>query len=179
MSNRSTQAGWTLWETIVGMSILTLAALTFGKVFTSTENLVTDGRAKHRAEETLRRNLEAIANVLRDVEGDSIEGFDDAGRTENPSFARVTGADRVGLIYGPEEELRWSAAGGAVPGVNAPGRVVHVRGGTERLVADRVPEGEFALFWDNDTLVVELTTYYVVDNHLELVQGRTGVAVRN
>ena len=56
---------------------------------------------------------------------------------------------------------------------------MHVRGGTERLVADRVPGGSFTVFWDEGTLVVELSTYYVVDNHLELVQGRTGVAVRN
>ena len=179
MKTRRTEAGWTLWETIVGMSLLALAILAFTNVFGSTEDLVRDGRAKHRAEENLRRNLEAIANVLRDIEAESIDGFDEEGRSTNPSFARVTGADRLGRIYGPSEELRWSASTGSVPGVDAPGRIVHVRGGAERLLADRVPEGSFSVFWDKGALVVELATYYVVDNHLELVRGRTGVAVRN
>lgn len=179
MSQPHGQAGWTLWETIVGASLLALAMVAFGSVFSSTEDLVRDGRAKHRAEENLRRNLEAIANVLRDVDADSIDGFDEGGRSTNPSFARITGADRLGRIYGPLEELRWSAAGTAVPGVESPGRIVHVRDGNARLLADRVPEGSFSVFWERGTLVVEVSTYYVVDNHLELVQGRTGVAVRN
>lgn len=175
----TTQAGWTLWETIVGMSLIAMSLLAFGNVFSSTETLVRDGRARHRAEESLRRNLEAIANVLRDVEAETFSGFDAYGRSGNPSFARVTGADRTGLLYGPLEELRWSASAGTVPGVDAPGRIVHVAGGIERLIADRVPAGAFSVFWDEGALVVELATYYVVDNHLELVRGRTGVAVRN
>ena len=178
-TTRHAHAGWTLWETMVGTSILALATLAFTNVFISTEDLVRDGRTKHRAEENLRRNLEAIANVLRDIEADSIDGFDEAGRSTNPSFARVTGADRLGRTYGPAEELRWSPSTGHVPGVESPGRIVHVQDGLERLIADRVPEGSFSVFWDSGALVVEIATYYVVDNHLELVQGRTGVAVRN
>jgi hypothetical protein len=173
------QGGWTLWETIVGMSLIAMALLAFGNVFSSTETLVRDGRAQHRADESLRRNLEAIANVLRDVEKETLAGFDAYGRSSNPSFARVVGADRVGLLYGPSEELRWTASTGSVPGVETPGRVVHVVDGVERLVADRVPGGTFSVFWEEDTLVVEVTTYYVVDNHVEFVRGRTGLAIRN
>ena len=176
---KNRQAGWTLWETMISINIVAIGLLAFGSVFSSTEALVRDGRAKHRAEETLRRNLEAVVNVLRDADADTLEGFDAYGRSANPTFARVTGADRVGRLYGPLEELRWSASAVSVPGVAAPGRVVHVSNGVERLLADRVPAGAFSVHWDEGTLVVELATYHVVNNHLELVRGRTGVAVRN
>ena len=177
LTNR--QAGWTLWETMVSINIVAIAILAFGSVFSSTETLVRDGRTKHRAEETLRRNLEAVVNVLRDAEADTLDGFDAYGRSANPTFSRVTGADRIGRLYGPLEELRWSASAVDVPGVAAPGRLMHVSNGVERLIADRVPAGAFSVYWDDGTLVVELSTYHVINNHLELVRGRTGIAVRN
>lgn len=179
MRTSHSQSGWTLWETIVGLSIIALALVVFGGVFTSTETLVRDGRAKHRAEETLRRNLEALANVLRDADRATLDGFDATGKSLNPVFAKVVGVDEVGVVHGPDEELRWSASPGTVPGVAAPGKVVHVRNGIERVVAERVPAGAFSVTWQAGTLVLEVSAYHVVNNHTELVRGRTAIAVRN
>jgi len=173
------QYGWTLWETIIGVSIIALAMLAFTNVFSSTETLVRDGRAKHRAEETLRRNLEALANVLRDADKDTLGNFDANGRSANPSFSKVTSVDDVGPVYGPLEEIHWSATSGAVPGVASPGKVVRVVNGVESVLADRVPAGTFLVHWEQGTLVVEVSTYHVVNDHTELVRGRTAVAVRN
>ncbi len=179
MQARERQAGWTLWETIVGVNIVAMALVVFGGVFSSTETLVRDGRAKHRAEEELRRNLEALANVLRGADVETLDGFDATGRSANPTFAKVTGADEIGRTYGPSEELRWSASAGAIPGVNAPGKVVLVRNGVEQVIADRVPGGAFSVRWEEGTLIVEVSTYHVINNHTELVRGRTAIAVRN
>lgn len=172
-------AGWTLWETTVGLSLMALALVVFGGVFTSTETLVRDGRAKHRAEEMLRRNLEALANVLRDADAETLSGFDGTGKSLSPVFAKVTGVDEVGVVYGPNEQLRWSASPGSVPGVSSPGKVVLATNGTERVIADRVPAGAFFVQWNEGTLIVEVSTYHVVDNHTEIVRGRTAIAVRN
>lgn len=174
-----TQAGWTLWETMVAVSLLALVLLVFTELFVTSESLVRDTRAKHRAEETLRRNLEALSNVVRDVALSSVDGFDDDGVATNPTFSRVTGADTTGQIYSALEELQWRPSGVPVRGVTSPGQVLHVRGGVAVLVADRVPDGGFSVWVDGKTLVLEVRTYYVVRDHLEVVAGSTAVALRN
>jgi Tfp pilus assembly protein PilX len=173
------QRGWTLWETLIGISIIALLALTFSRVFNSSERLATETRTRHRAEESLRRNLEALANVLRDADVGTLDGFDSDGESTNPSFARITNVDATGPVYSPVEELRWTSSSASVPGVVAPGRVVHVRNGTERLVANNVPSGGFSVVRQAGALVLRVQTYYAVNGHLEWAQGTTAVALRN
>ena len=180
MANKhSQQGGWTLLETLVSAVILSIALLTFLDVFSSSTRLTRDTRAKHRAEETLRRNLESVANLVREADAGTVDGFDAAGVSTNPTFARVEGADENGRIYSATEQLKWKASSSEVPGVSAPGRVVHVRDGSETLIADRVPSGGFSVWFDGDALVVKVRTYYAVDGHLEMATGTTSVALRN
>lgn len=180
MTNQgASQSGWTIWETTIAMSLVALAMLAFGSVFSSSETLVRDTRAKHRAEESLRRSLEALANVVRDADQGTLDGFDAQGVSANPYFARVTGVDAIGKTYGPLEELRWSAAVQPVEGVASPGRILHVRNGLTTLVADNVPSDGFSVRREGKSLVVAVKTYYVVDGHLELAEGTTAVALRN
>jgi hypothetical protein len=173
------QHGWTIWETIVGISLLALALLAFTDVFNVSDRLATETRSRHRAEESLRRNLEAVANALRDVDAKTLDGFDGYGVSGNPVFARVTNVDEVGPVYGGLEELRWTSSPHPVPGVMAPGDVVHVRSGVARLIADRVPQGGFSVTQEGGTLVVRVHTYYSVDGHLEWAHGSTAIALRN
>lgn len=178
-SRTRSQAGWTLWETIVALNLTAIALTVFGGVFSSSESLVRETRARHRAEETLRRNLEALANVLRAADISTLDGFDENGTSTNLFFARVTGVDEIGPTYGAGEELRWQASPTPVSGVPEPGRVVHVKDGVETLVADRVPKGAFTAWLEGNALVVEVKTYYAVDNHVAEVTGSTAVALRN
>lgn len=173
------QGGWTLWETVVAINLVAIALTVFGGIFASSDSLVRETRARHRAEENLRRNLESLANVLRAADKTTLDGFDAQGMSTNLFFARVTGVDEIGPTYGPGEELRWVASMSPVPGVPSPGRVVHVSDGVERIVADRVPQGSFSAWLEGGALVVQVRTYYAVDNQIAEVKGSTAVALRN
>jgi hypothetical protein len=83
-------------------------------------------------------------------------------------------------VYGGPEEVRWIPSATSVPGLAAPGSLVLVRDAMpETLVAERVPQGGFRAWWEDDALVLEAQTWYAVDNHLEVVKGSTAVAMRN
>jgi len=176
---RTARSGFTLLEVVLAATLMAAFLLGFGRVFASSEDLAKDSRLCLRAQEDLRRNLEAVANVLRDVEFETLDGFDLAGVATAPSFARVTGADAFGRTYDSREAIAWRPVPGPVPGVAQPGRLVHVRGGRETLLANRVPAQGFRVEMREGTLVIRISTYYAADNASTVVHGATGVAVRN
>jgi prepilin-type N-terminal cleavage/methylation domain-containing protein len=177
---RRTQAGFTLIEVGVVMLILGGAFAVFANVFTSSENLAEDSRAMLRAHEDLRRNLEAVANVVRGVDIDTLGGIDAQGVSKQPTFQRVTGADMIGRTYDAVETIYWVAATQGVDGIANPGRVVHVKSGVTTLLADRVPKDGFWVTLDGTTLVIHLTTYASTSaRRTATVSGKTAVSFRN
>lgn len=163
--------------------VITLMALimaSLGPLFTSNTNLVEDSRAHQRAQAVHRRNLEALAKVLRGADIRTLSGFDTQGVATAPSFSRVTGADLVDLTYTGSEQLRWIEAPVAVDGVSRPGSVYLERSGQRFLVADRVPAGGFQVRQEGQSLVVELSTYYTTSAGRSVTTtGETVISVRN
>jgi hypothetical protein len=180
MSRRRAQRGFTLLEVTIAAAFAALTFAVFGQVFSTTDGLSRESRGNLRAHEELRRNLEAVANVLRGVDIDTLGGFDESGIASEPEFQRVTGADALGATLGGAEALRWEARPGAADGVKSPGRVVHDRGGVATVLADRVPEGGLQVQLDGTRLVVRLTTYYETAQRTTVtVSGETAVSLRN
>lgn len=160
LRRRQSQRGFTMFEIIVVTSLIALALASLGPIFTSNTNLVEDSRAKQRAEAAHRRNMAAVARVLRGVDIQTLSGFDAQGTTTQPQFSRVTGADLDDLTYTGAEQLRWIEAPIAVDGVTRPGAVYLEHAGQRTLVADRVPAGGFRIRQEGQSLVIELRTYW-------------------
>ena len=176
---RRTQAGFTFFEIALVMVILGSAFAVFANVFTSSEGLAEESRAMLRAHEDLRRNLEAVANVVRGVDIATLGGLDGDGASTAPTFQRVTGADMIGRTYDAVETIYWVASP-AVDGIAFPGRVVHEKSGTVTLLADRVPKDGFRVTLDGTTLVIHLTTYASTSaRRTATVSGKTAVSFRN
>ncbi|MDF1701145.1 MAG: type II secretion system protein [Planctomycetota bacterium] len=160
LPRRPSQRGFTMFEIIVVTSLIALALASIGPLFTSNTNLVEDSRALQRAEAAHRRNMAAVARVLRGVDIQTLSGFDSLGTTTQPQFSRVTGADLDDLTYAGHEQLRWIEAPIAVDGVKNPGAVYLEQAGQRTLVADRVPAGGFRVRQEGQSLVIELRTYW-------------------
>jgi len=179
MGLHRTQAGFGALEFAIVVGITALFLATFSDVFSTSDELAHLSRVNHRAQEELRRNLEAVANVLRGAELDSIEGFDEDGTATNPTFGRVVGVDAVGRIYDGAEELRWVATSEKVNGVTSPGEILHIRDGVKTVVARKVPKDGFRLSVEAGTLAVWLQTYYTAEHETQVVAGETAVSLRN
>ena len=118
--------------------------------------------------------------MLRGADLSTLSGLDSDWSSDNPSFARVIGADMSNRLYGPTEELRWIASTREADGVEHPGAVWLVSATGQRLMADRVPQGGFEVRLDGSTLVVTLTTYYTTrDQTTVLAEGNTAITLRN
>lgn len=179
MGARTTPRGFSVLEIslVVGISALFLA--TFGEVLTTSDGLAQTSRITHRAQEELRMNLEAVANVLRSAELESLGNFGADGVATNPTFGRVVGVDAVGRLYDGSEELRWVATSEKVPGVAAPGQVIHYRDGVPTVVGRRVPSGGFRVQIDAGILTIWMRTYYQAEHEVRMVEGQTAVSLRN
>ena len=178
-TRRARQSGFTMIEVAIASVFVALTFAVFGEVFSSTSGLSRESRGNLRAQEELRRNLEAVANVLRGVDIDTLDGFDADGRATQPEFQRVTGADAYGRTYDGAEQLYWQSAP-SVDGISNPGRVVHAKGAVVTMIADRVPQGGFVVVLDGTRLVVQLSTYYVTSERATVtVSGETAVSLRN
>jgi prepilin-type N-terminal cleavage/methylation domain-containing protein len=177
---RRTQAGFTFFEVAVVMAILGAALAVFGNVFSTSEALAEESRATLRAHEDLRRNLEAVANVVRGADIDTLGGIDAQGTSTQPTFQRVTGADMIGRTYDAVETISWVPHTQGIDGITNPGRVVHVKSGVTTLLADRVPKDGFWVTLDGTTLVIHLTTYSSTSaRRTATVSGKTAVSFRN
>lgn len=178
-SSRNTR-GYTIVELLLVVGVIPILLAAVGNVFVSSEGLVQKSRANLRAHEELRRNLEAIANVVRDADIDTVGGFDDTGWACQPTFAKVVGADLTDRIYEGPQQLRWVPTAQDVDDVASPGAVVHVNDGTTRIVATRVPEGGFKVRLEGGRLKIRMSTYYATSaRQLAQVTGETSVALRN
>ena len=179
MRARHRQAGYTAIEMMIGLLILPFLVGAIGRAFGSSNEHIQESRVVLRAHEDLRRNLEAIANVVRDADIDTLANFT-SGTATQPQFQRVIGADHLGRLYAGAEELRWMPVAGPVNGVAQPGVVVHSRGGVDRIVAVRVPQGGFLVRLEGNNLVILLTNYYSTSAaHVTSISGQTAVALRN
>ncbi|MHC5012042.1 MAG: hypothetical protein ACYTG6_14035 [Planctomycetota bacterium] len=179
MRARNGQAGYTAIEVMLGLLILPFLVGAIGKAFGSSDELIQDSRVVLRAHEDLRRNLEAIANVVRDADIDTLANFT-SGTSTQPQYQRVVGADHLGRLYGGAEELRWMPVSGPVNGVAQPGVVVHTKNGVDRIIAVRVPQGGFRVNLEGNNLVILLTNYYSTSAaHVTSISGQTAVALRN
>ncbi len=180
MTVRNAQHGFTIFEVIVVTSLIALILASLGPTFTSNDNLVQDSRAHQRAEAEHRRNMAALARVLRGVDIQTLAGFDTNGNSTAPTFSRVTGADLDDLTYSGDEGLRWIASPVPVDGVENPGAVYLERDGTRQLVANRVPAGGFRVVQQGQSLVVHLTTYYTTSRSRSVTKtSQSAISVRN
>jgi prepilin-type N-terminal cleavage/methylation domain-containing protein len=171
--------GFTMVEMMVVVSLLGLSLATIGGVFKSSSNLAADSRATLRVHEEHRRNLEALATVLRSAELASLSNFVD-GKSTNPQFQRVVGLGKDGLMTGGAEELIWVQGPLPVDGVGVGGIVRHKTSTASTLVCDRVTKDGFSVRQDGDNLIVRLTTYYTTsEGRTALLTGETAVFVRN
>lgn len=179
MRHTSRQRGITIVEFILVVAIFALFTMVLTDVFMSSSNLVTSARTEHRAQERLRRNMEAVSNVLRGAAMDTLAGFDPSGNAETLQFARIDTVDGQGPIYFGNESIAWEATAGSVDGVPTPGRLVHRIDGTARVVATRVPQTGFTARLEDGALVIRMRTYYSSQGRAVFATGETAVALRN
>jgi hypothetical protein len=178
--NSASQRGMTVIEVTLVVGIFAVLGMVSIDIFVSSNELVDSSRSRHRAEERLRRNFEAIANVMRAADIDTLDGFDeDTGAATTLQFARVDGVDREGTVYLGDETLEWRALDISVDGVESPGQIVHTLAGVETVLATRVPASGFEVRLEDGVLVIHLQTYYSRQGHTNVAEGVTAVAVRN
>jgi len=172
--------GFTLYEVVIVVTLMALAISALGPVLSTNDGLAKDTRAHQRAEAAHRKNMVALARVLRGIDIQSLDGFDSKGIATSPEFGRVTGADLDDLTYRGDEKLSWMPSPIGVDGVERPGAVYLLRDGRRFLVADRVPAGGFFVRQEGQNLVIHLTTYYATSApRLVTKTSESVVSVRN
>ena len=177
---RHAQQGFTVLELAVAVGALSFVVVVVGSFLTSSHAVVSETTVGIRVTSELRRGLEAVTNVIREIDIDTLSGFDAERHSENPTFRRVVGADLDERLYGEVEELRWIPSPHAVGGVEQPGAVFLVTSAGQKLLADRVPRGGFQLRQDGTTIAVFLTTYWATGGgRAELTSGKTAIRMRN
>jgi type II secretory pathway pseudopilin PulG len=179
MNRRTSQRGITIVEFILVVAIFALFSMVLTDVFMSSSSLVTSSRTEHRAQERLRRNMEAVSNVLRGAALDTLSGFNGAGEANTLQFARIDSVDGQGPIYLGSESLVWEPVAGSVDGVPAPGQIVHTLDGTRSVIATRVPQPGFTARLEEGALVIRMQTYYSSQGRAVFATGSTAVALRN
>lgn len=178
MSKR-TQAGFTIINLLISIPIMVMMLLALGKSYDRTQEINVETRRHLRANEDLRRNLEALANVLRGVDIDTFGGVDAQGVSTTPTFAHVVGADKNGQVLGPTQSITWEAADEELPTGVRGGNLIHTMDGDRNLIAARVPEDGFRLRLDSGVIHIECQTYYVIRGQQALARGETAVLPRN
>jgi prepilin-type N-terminal cleavage/methylation domain-containing protein len=182
LTDRQTAAnrGFTIYEVVIVMTLMGLALAGLGPIFSSNDALAKDTHAHQQAEATHRKNMVALARVLRGVDIQSLAGFGSDGVATTPEFGRVTGADLDDLTYSGDEKLIWMPSPLGVDGVTRPGAVYLMRDGKRFLVADRVPADSFFVRQEGQNLVIHLTTYYATSaRRLVMKTSESVVSVRN
>lgn len=177
---RSRSRGYTLIEVVLAAAFVPILITAVAKIVSSSGGLAEESRAELHAHEELRKNLESIANVVRTVDIETLDGFDGNGIATEPTFARVVGADQEGRLYDGTEQLLWISIPDEVRGVPRPGVVVHRKAGKDRVVARHVPLGGFQMELEAGTVVIRMASYYLTSSSkLAQVSAETSVALRN
>ncbi len=186
------QRGFTALEVMIVIIILATGMLGLGKAMRTAYGLAGDSQLMTQAHAEHRKNFEIIANVLRQADVNTLDGFVESGppgeevmTCANPRFDRVVGSNADGRVWGDTEELRWENAP-SVNGVAQPGKLMLYRlaaDGTElakRKIGRNIPSGGFLLRQEGRTLVIKLTTYYVMPGREpHFVHSETAVSLRN
>lgn len=174
------QSGFTLIELAIASLVISLILGAMSTLLASTTELSKTGHINTRAVAEHRRNLESLSSVLRTVDIRSLGGFDGEGRARTPTFSRVTGVDMVDVTVADPEHIVWRSKPTPVEGVWNAGALWLVSDSEERIVADRVPAGQFEVRQEGAVLAIRLTTYYAVDNrHVTSITSETAVKLRN
>lgn len=174
------QRGYTLLEVMLVVAIAPILVSAIMKAVMSSRELAEVSRAELHAHEELRRNLEAIADIVRDADIETLGGFDGNGVAVHPTFQCVIGADAEGRLYDGLSELFWSEVDVDVDGVSRPGEVIYRKGGIDKVVAEQVPLGGFSVRLEGGTLVIRGQAYYATsERRIAQVSGETAVALRN
>lgn len=180
MRHHAHQAGFTLTEMMIGLILIPTLLASFTGVFTSSNDLARRSHTSLRAHEDLRANLEAVANVIRGADIDSLGGFDAQGVAVAPTFRRVTGADQLGRTWTGVERIVWRALDVDLDGVEHPGVIVHEHDGVSSIVARHVPAGGFRVVQEGNNLEIHLTTYWsTTSESVTFVTTKTAVSLRN
>lgn len=174
-------AGYTLFELLVAV---TLSSALLGVIIAGTQTtnaLVEGSRREMLAAIDHAKALDALADLLRGAQYDSLNGFDGKDIAEKPEFERVTGGKDGEPVLGGTERLEWRANGDTVDGVTSPGGVWWVdANGDSHLVAEAVAGGGFSVKQSGRDLTIRLTTYYAHGRGEVLeVASDTSVALRN
>ncbi len=187
-SNRS-QAGFTFFEIAVATAIFAAFTAAFATAVGSSNELAASYRANQRAAEESRKDLEAVANALRDAAVSSLEGFEEGEEGEEgegelrataPWYRVVVGSLEGAPVLSERRQLIWRATSAPVAGVASPGEVVCVDGADARVVCPRVPRDGFVVEQQGRTLLVTLSTFVTTSQSKTAVGKRQiSVALRN
>jgi len=159
MSRRTSQRGFTFFETMVVLAVGGLLFGLLGQALTGSSRLSSASRATLRSDDDAHRSAEAIANALRGASWETLTGFDESDVATEPTFRRVLGSDSSGYVLDEVETLQWRSSQRGVDGIQSPGEVVLEKNGVTTVVAPRVPSGGFRVLRTGTTLKVVLTTY--------------------
>jgi type II secretory pathway pseudopilin PulG len=180
MNRRPTSGGYTLLEIVIVASLALTGLTVLASVVGGTKNLSEDTRTHTRAESEHRRNLQALADLLRSADAMTLDGFDTEAVARTPTFQRVVGIDANDRTYGGLERLEWRATTDRVWGVERPGEVVWISAGGTEVLARNVPEEGFSVRQEGGALAIRLTTYYSLGVQRTIrVTGETAVSLRN
>jgi prepilin-type N-terminal cleavage/methylation domain-containing protein len=160
MARSRAARGYTFVEMAIVVAILGMVVTAFGRVFVTTSGLSAETRAKMRAHEENRRNLDWMANKLRSASWSSLTGFLADGTSTAPGYKCATGCNEAGIVLGNSESLWWRSTSGTVNGVASPGEMCVTCAGVTTVVAPRVPSGGFKITQQGNALKIQLTTYY-------------------
>jgi prepilin-type N-terminal cleavage/methylation domain-containing protein len=180
MRNAHRQRGFTVLEASVVLAVFGGLLTLVARSFTATNGLVNDTQAEVRAQDEARRDLQAIADVLRGAAVTSLSGFDATSVATDLTFQRATGAVGGVATFDAAEEMTWQPATAPVNGVANPGQVVVTQGGVSRVLATRVAGGGFSVLQQGNTLVVRLSTYYSTAARVtKTLSTSTSISLRN
>ena len=131
------------------------------------------------ANQTNRRTLETLSDVIRPAASSTLSGFDAHGVATAPQFQPVTGAVAGMRQLGPVTRVEWRATA-PVQGIANAGELVVVRSGVAKRVPGIVPSGGFTVTLAGSALHIHVQTAAVTTSGATtLVSGDTSVTLRN
>jgi hypothetical protein len=176
---RRREAGLSLLEAVLVAALLALISAGIGGVVSATGGLANRSHVGLSANQTNRRTLETLSDVIRPAATSTLSGFDAHGVAVAPQFQAVTGTTGGARQLGPVTRVEWRAIA-PVHGVTNPGELVVVRGAQTNRVPGCVPAGGFNVTLAGAALHIHVETAAVTAaGDTTLVSGDTSVTLRN